>query len=47
MRHTGGQFHSAFMQSLCSEVRILGDAALIQVNLTAHQRGERGISRRV
>ena len=33
--------------ALCSEVCILGDAALIHVNLTAHQHGERGISRRV
>ena len=34
-------------RALCSEVCILGDAALIHVNLTAHQHGERGISRRV
>ena len=33
--------------ALCSEVRVLGDAALIHVNLTAHQHGERGISRHV
>ena len=33
--------------ALCSEVHILGDVALIHVNLTAHQNGERGISRRV
>ena len=39
MRHTGGQFHCAFLHTtlccaLCSEVCILGDAALIHVNLT-------------
>ena len=33
--------------ALCSEVRVLGDAALKHVNLTAHQHGERGISRHV
>ena len=50
MRHTGGQFHCAFLYiipccALCSKVSILGDAALIHVNLTAHQHGERGIGR--
>ena len=52
MRHTGGQFHCAFLYTtlscaLCSEVRIWGDTALIHVNLTPHQHGERGISHRV
>jgi hypothetical protein len=47
--HTGGQFHCAFFyitrcRALCSEVCILGDAALIHVNLTAHQHGGHGIS---
>ena len=52
MCHTGGHVYWAFSyitlcRALGSKVCILGDAALIHVNLTAHQHGERGISRRV